>query len=58
MRQYSRAVTQFHQSEEVQFCFFGLFLFAFLRLTLSIMLHFLVCQFLLRRSAWFYVSMF
>lgn len=27
MRQYARAVTQFRQSEEVRFCFFGLFSF-------------------------------
>ena len=62
MRQYARVVTysyQYHsQPEEVRFCFFGLFLFAILRLTLPVLLHFLVCQFLLRRFASFYVSRF
>ncbi|OKZ44089.1 MAG: hypothetical protein BHV68_03470 [Bacteroidales bacterium 43_8] len=58
MRQYARAVTQFRQSEEVRFCFFGLFLFAFRWLILPVPLHFLIRQFLLRRSASFYVSKF
>lgn len=44
--------------EEVRSCFFGLFLFAILRLTLPILLHFLIHRLLLRRSASFYVSRF
>ena len=40
-----------YQSEEVRFCFFGLFLFAILRLVLPILLYFLIHRFLLRRSA-------
>jgi len=40
------------------FRFFGLFLFAILRLILPILPHFLIRQFLLRRSASFYVSRF
>ena len=40
------------------FRFFGLFLFATLRLTLPILLYFLIRRFLLRRSASFYVSRF
>jgi hypothetical protein len=47
-----------HLPEEVRFCFFGLFLFAILSLVLPILLHFLIRQVLLRRSASFYVSRF